>query len=83
MEFYQELGFTYLPVKIEQKRGSAEVRKCESEEVQKSGSTQARKRESVEVERRESEEGKVFTSELPDFRTSALKNPHLRFSEMR
>lgn len=42
MEFYQELGFTYLPVKIEQKRGSA----------------QARKRESVEVERRESEEGK-------------------------
>ena len=58
MEFYQELGFTYLPVKIEQKRGSSQARKCKSEEVQKSGSTQARKRESVEVERRESEEGK-------------------------
>jgi DNA polymerase len=64
MEFYQELGFTYLPVRIEKKRGSAEVRKCGSAEVQK--------RVSAEVKKRESEEGKVFTSELPDLRTLSL-----------
>lgn len=58
MEFYQELGFKYLPVKIEQKFIILE----------------ARKRGSAEVEKRESENGRGMTSELPDFRTSALKS---------
>lgn len=63
MEFYQELGFTYLPVKIEKKSGSAEERKRGSAEIQKRGST--------EVEKRESEEGresalKVLRDEIGD-----------------
>lgn len=73
MEFYQELGFMYLPVKIEQKYISAEVQKKGSTEARMRGSAEIQKRESAEAEKRESEEGKVFTSELPDFRTSALK----------
>jgi DNA polymerase len=51
-------------VKIEKKSGSAEERKRGSAEIQKRGST--------EVEKRESEEGKVFTSGLPDLRTLSL-----------
>jgi len=62
MEFYQELGFMYLPVKIEQKRVSAEAGKYKSTEVGK-------------IER---EYGSDMTSELTDFPTSALKESALK-----
>lgn len=38
LEFYQEIGFQYLPLKITGKNGSEEVRKPRREEVGKSGS---------------------------------------------
>jgi DNA polymerase len=48
MEFYQELGFKYLPVKIEHKFISAKV--------QKHGSAEARRRGSAEVENLKSDD---------------------------
>jgi len=68
MEFYQELGFTYLPVRIEQKNVSSKAGKRGSAEVQKS----------AEARKRESEDRSVMTSELTDSPTSALKESALK-----
>ncbi len=76
MEFYQELGFTYLPVKIEQKDRSAKVQKCKSAEVRKCGSQQY---EELKSENRDPKSGidnselKTQNSKLKIDKESALK----------
>jgi DNA polymerase len=62
MEFYRELGFNYLPVKLVRQLGSGEDKELRSAEARKRGS---------EGERN-------TTSEFPDFQTSGLKEAALK-----
>jgi DNA polymerase len=80
MEFYQELGFTYLPVKIEQKNRSAKVQKCKSAEAPKSKSEEcgvrnAELKSEIRDPRSEIDDSELQTpnSKLPIDRESALK----------